>query len=171
MAKRARMYTIYDKLEERGDFDNNPANAQADQEVKAAAVADGKAIWPVPYPKMFYHPKGERYVLVAGKFEMTVMGPQELGKQTALVSKIANNEREAKALVADGWHDNPADSEAAAEGREAAGESEADLDSQIRALEAKRNSARARAIAGAKPAGARVVEDPADESLPSGAAA
>lgn len=172
MARRAKVYTIYDRLEERGDFANNPANAGADTEVKEAAVNDGKAVWPVPYPKMFYHPRGERYVLVAGKFEMTVMGPQELGKQTALVYKLANNEREAKALIAEGWHDNPLDSEAAAQGREAPGESAEDIDSQIRALQAKRNNIQAKTLAGAKPAGARVEEEDEEGGpLPKGAAA
>ena len=175
MAKKRR-FTIYDKLEEDGVFESNPANSTANPEVLEAAKAAGTPVWPVPYPRMLYHPQGERRVTVAGEIIMTPLGPKEVGRQTELVWQVANNQAEHKALLAQGWHESPADAQAVANGRTPEDEAE-DLAVQIRELEARRNAKLAKAgVQASAPVGTRIKASPQTEplaagSLPSGAAA
>ena len=173
MAK-VKRFTIYDKMNDDGVFEQNPANATADPEVLKAAAAAGTAVWPVPYPKMLYHPLGERRVMVAGEIISTPMGPKEVGRQTEILTRVVNTEAEAKAALATGWHERPADAQAVADGRTPEDEA-GELEAEIRALQLRRDAKLAKASASA-PVGAKVkakpvVEPSAAASLPSGAAA
>lgn len=107
-SRRRHQYTLYDRMEENGYFDSNPGNP-------LARDATNKDIseWPVQYPKMFYHPEGKEVVTMPAEPIATPFGPKLVGEQRALISKVAENEIEAKALLADGWHETPAKAVAA----------------------------------------------------------
>lgn len=92
----ANRLSIYDVMDAKGVFEQNPANATAPGHVK------------LRYPKMYYHPEGAQRQTSPGEIVVTPMGAQELNKQFELVSKVANNEAEARDLEDDGWHDHPA---------------------------------------------------------------
>ena len=94
----AQRFTVFDMMEAKGIFSANPANVTARDPVTGVSLYKG----PVPFPKMFYHPKGEKRAIV-GSFA----GAKEL------VSRIANNAAEAEQLLRAGWHEHPADAIAA----------------------------------------------------------
>lgn len=102
MARANKRFTIYDMLEEKGEFEKNPANADS-------RTQDGTSLYkgPQQYPQMFYHPTGERKIIVPAEIIVTPMGPKMVGEQSELVWKIAENESEANELRAAGWHDHP----------------------------------------------------------------
>ena len=107
MARKTR-YSIYDKMEEDGVFDVNPANA-------TARSAQGELLYkgPVAYPKMLYHPKGEQRIMVEPSLEATTRGPQLIDEQRELIHQIVATPKEAKELIAAGWHEHPSDAIAA----------------------------------------------------------
>jgi len=114
MARRNRdtRYSIFDVMDARGVFDDNPANQQADVE------RDGTKFntWPNQFPKMMYHPMGEMKVTRIAEVIVTPMGPKFVNERKEMISAIAANEQEERALRAKGWHDHPAKAIAAAGG-------------------------------------------------------
>lgn len=99
-------FTIYDALEKSGYFDANPANTYARDLATGANLFRG----PVEFPKMLYHPEGERRVTVAGEEIVTPLGAKLVGQQTELIWAIAENEEQERAMLAEGWKDHPAKS-------------------------------------------------------------
>lgn len=104
---RAARFTIYDVMEAKGVFEDNPANASSPQ-YKG----------PQEYPKMLYHPKGEERVTQKAEILATPMGPIRVGEQKEIIYRIVMNEEDDKSLRAVGWHDHPAKA-IAASGKEA----------------------------------------------------
>lgn len=102
--------TIYDLMDAKGVFRDNPANADSPEYVDSGG--------PRPYPKMLYHPKGETKVTVPAEVITTPLGPKAVGEQRELISKVVSNPAEERAARAEGWHDHPAKA-IAASGREA----------------------------------------------------
>ena len=128
MARKNR-YTIYDMMEDKGVFEQNPAN-----------TSSVKYQGPVPYPRMLYHPMGQERVTQKAEIIVTPLGPERVGEQRELLSKVVNSLEEEEAARAEGWHDHPAKAMAAA-GKEAPavgpiGEAE-ELRKKIRELEAR----------------------------------
>ena len=103
MATRAKRFTIFDALEERGDFDKNPANASSRDN-------EGRGLYkgPQKFPMLVYHPEGEEEIIVPATAENTPFGPKWLNEHRAIVHKEINSEEELKTALADGWHDHPA---------------------------------------------------------------
>lgn len=97
MARRLKRFTIYDMMEEKGIFDENPANSYSE-----------KYTGPIKYPMMLYHPQGEQKITVPAEYIMTPFGPKAVGEQRELIYRVANDAAEEKALRAAGWHDHPA---------------------------------------------------------------
>jgi hypothetical protein len=130
MARNDKRFTVYDMMEAKGLFEANPANADS-----------GAYAGPVAYPKMFYHPEGKMQITVPAELVQTIAGPRECGEQRALITRVAANAAEEKALVAEGWHDHPAKALAAAglpvPPISPAGKI-ADLEAQIAALQAEK---------------------------------
>jgi|ERR1700722_10494128 len=133
MPRAANRFSIYDVMEAKGVFANNPANADS-PEYKA----------PIKYPMMFYHPEGERRVMVPPEQVLTPFGPKEYGEQLELISRVVSNPAEERALRAEGWHDHPAKAEVAG-GRPGAPMSPsgriADLEAEIARLQAEKGLA------------------------------
>ena len=96
MAKRSR-YTVYDMLDEKGVFEENPANPCA-----------GSRYVKQNYPKMFYHPKGEERIVQRAEVIATPAGHEKVGELRQMITKIAENEEEADKLLSEGWWDHPA---------------------------------------------------------------
>ena len=93
MAKRGmKVFTVYDMMDARGVFDENPANTSAPDHVKQ------------DFPKMFYHPKGEMRITVPAEIVVTPLGAKEVGQQKETIWKIAQTPEEGKKLEAAGWH-------------------------------------------------------------------
>jgi len=90
-------FTVYDVMEAKGLFDLNPANSSSPQ-------YQG----PVEFPKMYYHPQGKKRVIQKAELLNTPYGPQKVGEQFELISRLANSAEEEQRLVAAGWHDHPA---------------------------------------------------------------
>lgn len=127
-------FTVYDVLDARGVFDENPANAQSPQ-------YGG----PVEYPKMFYHPTGKQRVIQKAEILQTPYGPVKVGEQWELIGRLVKDpEEEGRARQA-GWHDHPAKAIEAG-GRDAppmtAHGRIADLERQLAALQAQIIAAR-----------------------------
>lgn len=103
MAGRNNRFTIYDMMEAKGVFEQNPANPYARD-------SNGLSIFkPQEYPKMLYHPEGKEEVTQQPTAISTPFGPQMVGEQRKLISKIVEDaEGEAK-LLAEGWHLKPRD--------------------------------------------------------------
>lgn len=147
MARKPNRFTIYDMMEQKGVFEANPNNAGARDET-------GENLYqgPTQFPQMFYHPQGQEYVAQAGEIVVTPLGPREVNKQMALVSQVAANEAEAKALRAAGWHDHPRKALAAAGKAEAMprdpSETIAELQAEITRLQAEKNEVSASILAG-----------------------
>src|ERR1700729_1513949 len=100
-------FSIFDALEAKGLFRSNPANANARNN-------EGNAIYqgPVEYPKMLYHPTGERRILVPGSAEVGSLAGQYAGQylneQTEIIWKTVESKEEEEFLLAEGWHTHPA---------------------------------------------------------------
>lgn len=98
--------TVYHMMDARGVFDSNPANAQARDPVEGTSLYAG----PQPYPKMFYHPKGEYKITQPGEEIETPSGKvMVINEKRELIYELAENSRQEKELRAQGWHDHPAD--------------------------------------------------------------
>lgn len=153
MARRQRRFTIYDMMEEKGLFEANPANTDARD-------SNGMNVYKKQeYPRMVYHPEGLERVTSPGEVLSTPLGPRTVGRQTELINKIVNNEGELKSALGEGWHETPAGAIAKRNGEELpiSGEQRiADLEAQILALQAEKNSATERALAKAEAGGAKV---------------
>jgi len=152
MARQNR-FTIYDVMEQRGDFDSNPANA-------TARSPEGTPLYagPQQYPKMLYHPEGAEQILVPAEIIVTPLGPKAVGEQRQIIHQIAHNAQEEAELRAAGWHTHPAGSLRAA-GKEApptgADQRIAELEKQLEALQAERAT-----LVGNRPAATTAVEGP-----------
>lgn len=112
---RKTQFTIFDKMEQDGAFDHNPANVFARDH-------DGTPIYqgPIEYPKMFYHPEGKEEITRPADEIMTPFGPKRVGEQRQLIAKIARNREEELEFLRLGWHSKPRDAVAVrltAEGR------------------------------------------------------
>jgi len=83
-------------MEAKGLFDTNPANASSPQ-------YQG----PVEYPKMFYHPQGKKRVIQKAELLNTPFGPQRVGEQFEIISRVARSQEEEDRLLTAGWHDHP----------------------------------------------------------------
>ena len=104
MARRNKTFTIYDRLEETGYFDSNPANIDS-------RGPHGEQIYKKQeFPKMVYHPEGQYKVTNPGEYIGTVMGPKLVGTQSELISKIVNDPEELAEALAAGWKRTPAES-------------------------------------------------------------
>ena len=94
-------FTIYDMMEAKGMFDNNPANA-------GAIDSDGAPIHQIfEYPKMLYHPNGETRIIVPGEWISTPGGAKFVGEQKEIIWQIVNSTEEETLLVSQGWHTSP----------------------------------------------------------------
>ncbi len=103
MARANRRFTVYDMLEENGEFEKNPANTQARDPVTGQSTYAG----PVEFPKMMYHPTGETRITVPAEIITTPIGPKAVGEQREIIYKIVNTPEEEKALRDEGWHNRP----------------------------------------------------------------
>lgn len=114
MARRNResRYSIFDAMDARGVFDDNPANQQSDEERDGVKYRT----WPVKYPKMLYHPMGEMRITRLAEQIITPMGPKFVNERKEMIHAVANTPEEERALLAKGWHDHPAKAIAAAGG-------------------------------------------------------
>lgn len=132
MARKVR-YTIYDMMEDKGIFDENPNNAQSP-----------KYKGPAKYPRMVYHPEGAEKVVQKAEILKQPWGVERVGEQKELISKVVENEEEFEQALHDGWHDHPAKSIAARPGIDPAlvpriggAEQISALEDQIRQLQAQ----------------------------------
>ena len=128
-------FTVYDVMEAKGLFDMNAANSSSPQ-------YQG----PVEYPKMYYHPKGLKRVIQKAELLQTPFGPQKVGEQFELISRLANSKADEDRLINAGWHDHPAKA-IAASGENAppmtAHGRISDLERQLAIVTAQLNAARA----------------------------
>lgn len=97
-----RRFTVYDVMEAKGVFEENPANAISPRYAGA-----------VEYPKMFYHPKGKMREVQKAEVLQTPYGPAKVGEQFELINRVVHDAEEEKRIRAAGWHDHPAKSIAA----------------------------------------------------------
>ncbi len=95
MARKTR-YTVFDMLDEKGEFEKNPANAISPQYTG-----------PVEFPKMLYHPEGKRRVTVPEQKVATPIGVTTIPAQYEMIYTIAKDKEEEKVLVGKGWHLHP----------------------------------------------------------------
>ena len=133
MARKNR-YTVYDAMEDRGVFDQNPANAQSN-------FYRG----PVEYPRMLYHPKGEKRMVVREEKVPTPLGIVTVPAQYELINRTVGSLEEEEEWVQKGWHHHPGEAMAAAgENRPEAGPpiDEDAIKKQIAQLQAKLASSR-----------------------------
>jgi hypothetical protein len=122
-------FTIFDVMEAQGTFDLNSANSSSP-----------RYSGPVEYPKMFYHPTGKTRVIQRAEILNTPFGPQKVGEQFELISRLAKDEGEEDRLRTAGWHDHPAKAIAAGGGDAppmTAHGRIADLERQLAALQAQ----------------------------------
>ncbi len=106
MARR-RVFTIYDRMEENGVFEANPANP-------GARDAQGRQLYkgPVAFPRMVYHPEGHYMIATPGEAVATPFGPKWVGERRELINKIVETQAEYDEAKASGWLDKPAESAA-----------------------------------------------------------
>lgn len=130
-----RRFTVYDVMEAKGVFEENPANA-----------VSPRYAGPIEYPKMFYHPTGKMREVQKAEILQTPYGPTKVGEQFELINRVVNDAEEEKRIRAAGWHDHPAKS-IAASGAEAplmADHSRiGELEKQLAILQAQLAAARA----------------------------
>lgn len=127
-------FTIYDMMDAKGVFEENPANS-------TSPLFKG----PQEYPKMVYHPQGKTRVIQKAEILNTPFGPQKVGEQYELIARIVHNaDEEARAMRA-GWHDHPAKAIEASGGAAPAMTAHgriADLERQLLSLQAQLSAAR-----------------------------
>lgn len=132
---RNKIFTVYDMMEDKGIFAENPANADARDK-------EGQSLYkgPVQYPKMLYHPLGELRQVEPERMEMGPFGPVKIPAKYEMISQIVNSKDEEAKLIAAGWHAHPARALKAA-GKEAPATSSADhinhLESELKRLQAQ----------------------------------
>jgi hypothetical protein len=90
-------FTVYDVMDRKGVFRKNTANAASGAEYR-------KQI----YPRMFYHPEADEWILTPGELIATLEGPRRVGQLKEIIWKIAKDPGEEAELRALGWHDHPA---------------------------------------------------------------
>ncbi len=135
------VYTVYDVLDKKGYYSRNPANAQSFDPATKESLYKG----PVEFPKMYYHPMGERVNTNAGEVISTPLGAKIVGEQWELIHTIVANKAEEMILKAEGWHDQPWKADKAAgrdvskieKARASAPMTQGDRDDYIASLEAK----------------------------------
>ena len=96
-AGRHSRFTVFDVMEAKGMFDTNAAN-----------ISSPQYKGPVEFPKMFYHPTGKKRIIQKAELLNTPFGPQRVGEQFEIISRIAKDVGEAMKLESAGWHDHPA---------------------------------------------------------------
>lgn len=136
--RRARRFTIYDMMEDKGVFEANPANADS-RDSQGLPLYKG----PVQFPMMVYHPEGAERITVPGEIIATPMGPRKVGEQKQLINKVVNSDAELADALASGWHKTPAAAIATRNGEaipKTQSETIQDLEAKIAALELERNS-------------------------------
>lgn len=101
MARHNKRFTIYDMLEERGYFEQNPANLNARDSTGLSIYKKQE------YPKMLYHPEGAERITRAATAISTPFGPQWVGEEKELIHKLVNSVEEEKEALANGWHLQP----------------------------------------------------------------
>ncbi len=141
---RRNRFTIFDMMEARGDFATNPANVDSQDPLGNGSLYKG----PVPFPRMFYHPKGETRILRPGEVLLDRDGLPRvdrqgreivLGELREIIWQLAHDADEEAKLRAEGWHDHPALAIAAGGGQAPAMSS----DQRITELEKKLAAAQA----------------------------
>lgn len=143
MAARDKRFTIYDMMDKKGAFSNNPANPDSQDASTGEALYQG----PVEYPKMFYHPTGERRITVPAEIIETPLGPKSVGEKSEIIWEIAKTKSEEKSLRDLGWHDHPAGAIAAGGGEAPAistTQHVKNLEEQIRKLQLEKNDSQSR---------------------------
>lgn len=100
------IFTIYDMMDKKGVFSLNPANRDAQDPVTRENLYKG----PVQYPKMLFSPTGEFRVTVPAEVISTPFGPQRVGEQRELISRVVSTKQEEAVLKKLGWLDHPAKS-------------------------------------------------------------
>lgn len=100
---RKKIFTIFDRMEENGVFDENPAN-------RGARDKQGRQLYkgPVAFPKMVYHPEGHFAIVTPAEAIATPFGAKMVGERRDLVNKIVHDEEEYAEAHAAGWLDTPA---------------------------------------------------------------
>jgi hypothetical protein len=96
---------VYDVMEAKGIFRSNPYNLGAVDPVSKEPIYKG----PAQFPMVVYHPKGKERETTKPELMNTPFGPQAVGGQRVMISKIVKNEEELSAAIAEGWHEHPAD--------------------------------------------------------------
>ena len=90
-------FTVFDVLDQKGVFEENPANPQSNL-----------YMGPIEYPKMFYHPTGKRRIVQKAEILATPMGPMKVGEQFEMISRVVNTPEDERRAREAGWHDHPA---------------------------------------------------------------
>lgn len=129
---RENRFTVYDVMERKGVFRDNPANAES--------PLYGE-VGPVEYPKMMYHPEGAERVVEPAHQEQTNLGIITIPARTEMISRVVKDQKEEEVLASEGWHAHPADAvEASGKPRPATSAANliADLEAKIRKLEAEK---------------------------------
>lgn len=95
-------FTIFDRMEERGDFMDNKANVYA-TDGNGAPIYEKQE-----YPKMLYDPEGREEEYVSSREEMVNGRLVVIPAKKRIITKIARTEAEEKELLAKGWFTHPA---------------------------------------------------------------
>lgn len=162
------IFTVYDMMEKKGLFRLNPANRDSQDPQSRENLYKG----PVQFPKMLYSPTGEYSVIVPAEIISTPFGPQRVGEQRELVSRVVTTKQEEAVLKKLGWLDHPAKSIDAGltDADRAAGKAAPaissdvrvnDLEAQLEALKAELAQAKSMA----KPTGEQTEADKAEAAL------
>jgi hypothetical protein len=169
MARLPSRYTVYDAMEAKGVFEANPANAASRDPDTGASLYSG----PVEFPKMLYHPSGERRITEQATAVSTPFGPKLLGEKREMISKVVKTPAEEAELLEAGWHKTPQRAMAAAgeiELPEDPQDTIARLTAQINELNAAKGEAEAQVLAqplgvGTKARDTRPAPKPSDLGL------
>jgi hypothetical protein len=127
-------YTVYDIMEAKGVFEENPANSSSP-----------RYAGPQEYPKMFYHPTGKQRVIQKAEILQTAYGPVKVGEMMELISRTVHTRDDEERARAAGWHDHPAKAIAASGAQApamAASGRVAELEHQMLVLQAQLAAAR-----------------------------
>ena len=99
MIQHQHRHTIYDVLEAKGLFHQNPANFYA-------VDSEGLPAYQLQiYPKMLYHPQAETRQVTQEEEDITKGGRVQVrGGLREMIHQVVNNEAEEKVLLEKGWH-------------------------------------------------------------------
>lgn len=132
-------YTVYDVMEAKKVFQQNPANSSSPVHKRQ------------DFPKMLYHPKGEERIVVPGVQELTPWGEKRMvGQQFEIINRVVVDAVEEAEWLRKGWHKHPADAMVASGKVGPATVSEerlVDIDEQIKRLTEERERAKKAKIA------------------------